>query len=61
MLIATSQFSPDARQYVERIEKKIVLIDGDDLVQLMIDHNIGVAPEATYIVKRLDLDYFGEE
>jgi restriction system protein len=61
VLITTSQFSQDARDYVTRIEKKIVLIDGEQLAQLMIDHNIGVAEVASYVVKRADLDYFGEE
>lgn len=61
VLITTSQFSQDARDFVDRIEKKIVLIGGEELAQLMIDHRIGVAEVATYTVKRTDLDYFGEE
>jgi restriction system protein len=46
---------------VSRIEKKIVLIDDDQLAQLMIDHGIGVTEAASYVVKKVDLDYFGEE
>lgn len=42
------------------IENKIVLIDGTELAQLMIDHSIGVAPHQIYEIKRLDSDYFGE-
>jgi restriction system protein len=61
VLITTSQFSQDARDYVSRIEKKIVLIDGEELTQLMIDYGIGVAEIASYTVKKVDLDYFGEE
>ena len=61
VLITTSQFSQDARDYVTRIEKKIVLIDGELLAQLMIDHCIGVAEVASYVVKKADLDYFDEE
>jgi restriction system protein len=61
VLITTSQFSQDARDYVGKIEKKIVLIDGDQLTQLMIDHNIGVAEVAHYSIKRIDQDYFSEE
>jgi restriction system protein len=60
ILITTSQFSKEARDYVDRIEKKIVLIDGQQLAQLMIDHNVGVAEVETYTVKRVDLDYFGD-
>ena len=63
VLITTSGFSEDAKDYVGRIEKKIVLIDGRQLAELMMDHGVGVADVVTYTVKRLDLDYFevGEE
>lgn len=58
VLITTSQFSQEARDYVNRIEKRIVLIDGDQLTQLMMDHNIGVSQVASYTIKKLDQDYF---
>jgi restriction system protein len=61
VFITTSQFSNDARDYVSRIEKKIVLIDGQQLSELMIDHDLGVTTEDAYIVRRVDLDYFSEE
>lgn len=61
VLITTSQFSQDAKDYVTRIEKKIVLIDGEELSQLMMDYGIGVTDEASYTIKRLDSDYFNEE
>ncbi len=61
VLITTSDFSKDAREYVRHIEKKIVLIDGPELAKLMMDHGVGVTEVATYTVKRMDLDYFGEE
>ncbi len=61
VFITTSQFSQDARDYVSRIEKKIVLIDGEQLAQFMIDHGVGVTEVATYTVKKMDLDYFGDE
>jgi restriction system protein len=60
VLITTSQFSQDARDYVRHIEKRIVLIDGKELAQLMIDYGLGVAEVAAYAVKRLDADYFDE-
>lgn len=60
VMITTSQFSQDARDYVTRIEKKIILIDGERLTQLMIDHGVGVAKVAEYIVKKVDQDYFGD-
>jgi restriction system protein len=58
VLITTSGFSKDAEEYVNRIERKIVLIDGKQLAELMIDHNIGVAVARTFVVKRVDMDYF---
>jgi restriction system protein len=61
VLITTSQFSQDAKDYVNDIEMKIVLIDGDRLAQLMIDHGIGVTQVANYTIKKIDLDYFGDE
>lgn len=60
VLITTSRFSKDAQDYVERIDKKIVLIDGERLVQLMIDYNVGVTEERRYVIKRVDNDYFEE-
>ena len=60
-MISTSQFSQDAKDYVTRIEKKIILIDGEQLTQYMIDNNVGVAEMVNYSVKRIDLDYFDEE
>lgn len=61
VLITTSTFSKEARDYVERIDSKIVLIDGEQLAQYMIDFGIGVAEVATYTIKRIDTDYFDEQ
>ncbi len=61
VFITTATFSAEAREYVSRIEKKIVLVDGQQLASLMIDFGIGVTPVSTYEVKRVDGDYFSEE
>jgi restriction system protein len=61
VLITTSSFTRDALDYVTRIEKRIVLIDGALLTNLMIDHGVGVSDVVTYHVKRIDADYFGDE
>lgn len=61
IFITTANFSDGAKQYVFMIDSKIVLIDGNTLAQLMIDYNIGVAPFATYEMKRIDSDYFIED
>lgn len=60
VLITTSRFTDDAIQYVDRIDKKIVLVDGEELAQLMIDHGIGVADVSTFTLRRMDADYFEE-
>lgn len=61
VFITTSKFSADAREYVGLIEKKIVLIDGQELAKLMIQYNLGVGIKETYAVKQIDSDYFNEE
>jgi restriction system protein len=61
IFITTSAFTKDAEDYVSKIDSKIILIDGEQLSQLMIDHNVGVAPVASYETKRIDSDYFIED
>jgi len=61
LFITTSDFSSDAEDYVSRIDAKVVLIDGETLAQLMIDHNVGVSTVGTYELKKVDSDYFSEE
>ena len=61
VMITTSEFTDDAKEYVKRIEKRIILMDGLALAKNMIQHNIGVTEVATYPMKRIDLDYFETE
>ncbi len=61
VFITTSAFSGEAREYVARIEKKIALIDGEQLATLMADFGIGVNNVSNYELKRVDSDYFSEE
>ena len=61
VFITTSRFSKEALDYVGQIDPKVVLIDGADLVQLMIDHGVGVSSAAVYEVKKVDIDFFIEE
>ena len=60
IFITTSRFTDDARNYVSQIGSKIVLIDGDQLSHLMIDHDVGVSTVSLYPVKKIDSDYFNE-
>lgn len=61
IFIATSSFSADALAFVERIDKRIVLIDGHRLGELMFDFGVGVTEVASYAIKRVDSDFFSEE
>ena len=61
VFITTSNFSREAQDFTSMIDTKIVLIDGDQLAQLMIDHNVAVTPVRSYEVKRVDSDYFAED
>ncbi len=60
VFITTSRFSKDALEYIEMIEKKVVLIDGEKLASLMVEHNLGVATKETYRVKAIDTDFFDD-
>jgi restriction system protein len=61
VFITTSSFSRDALDYVERIDSKIILIDGPTLAKFMVDNNVGVSTIQTIDIKKIDQDYFNEE
>jgi restriction system protein len=61
IFITTSNFTKEALDYTPKNETKIVLIDGEQLAQLMIDYNLGCTTQQTYELKKIDSDYFGEE
>jgi restriction system protein len=62
IFITTSNFSKEAIGYASNMnDPKIVLIDGIQLANLMIDNDIGVSKVATYEIKKIDTDYFSEE
>lgn len=58
IFVATSTFSQGAREFVERIAKRIVLVDGAALARLMVQHNVGVRTRTVYDLKKVDEDYF---
>jgi restriction system protein len=60
VFITTSSFSKEASQYVDALVDKVVLVDGEALTHLMIEHGVGVSLDRAYEVKRLDSDYFNE-
>ena len=61
VFVTTASFTKAAKAYVEKSPKRIVLIDGEELARLMVEHNIGVRPKIQYKVKRIDEDYFESE
>lgn len=60
VFVTTSSFTDKAEEYASMVHKRIVLIDGVRLSELMIKHNIGVRSKDTYNVKKLDEEYFSE-
>jgi restriction system protein len=61
VFITTGKFSDDAESYAEKIDHRVILIDGLDLVNYMIDFNIGVSTTAKYEIKKVDSDYFNDD
>ncbi|HMA62772.1 MAG TPA: restriction endonuclease [bacterium] len=61
VFITTGKFSEDAKQYADNIDPKVILIDGRDLANYMIDFNVGTFAAISYEIKRIDSDYFIEE
>ncbi len=60
VFVTTSSFTRDAIQTADQLGKRIVLIDGQRLTQLMIHHSVGCRVEETLTIKRIDDDFFEE-
>lgn len=61
VFITTSRFSTEARTYVKALNVRVVLVDGEHLAQLMIEHGVGVSLRQRYDFKRIDSDFFSED
>ena len=61
VFITTSWFTQEAKDYAGSSQYKVVLIDGERLADLMIEHGLGVSVAATYLIKRIDSDFFSED
>ena len=61
VLITTSTFTKDAKAPLGKTDKKVSLVDGQLLAELMIDHDLGVSPDKTFHVKKIDSDFFEED
>jgi len=58
VFITTSRFSSDARDYADRVNARLVLIDGPELAALMIEHGCGVIVEESFVLKQVDENFF---
>jgi restriction system protein len=61
IIFTASTFTSDATEYAANVSPRIVLVDGERLADLMIDHHIGVSTKESYVVSRIDSDYFGDD
>jgi restriction system protein len=61
VFVTTSSFSQGAHDYVKHLPQRVILIDGQRLAELMIEHNVGVRVSRTIEFKRLDEDFFAAE
>jgi restriction system protein len=58
VFITTSKFSQEAKDYVEKVDSRVVLIDGLRLVELMYQYNLGVESSQVFEIKTINSDYF---
>jgi restriction system protein len=58
VFVTSSHFSSAAKEYVRTIDKRVVLIDGEELARLLVRHGVGVREDRRVIIKKLDEDYF---
>lgn len=62
LFITTAHFSKEAKDFAgKNLQSKIVLVDGEELCNLMIEYDLGVSTVEIYKVKRIDTDYFNDE
>jgi restriction system protein len=60
VFITTSRFSQDAHDYAEKVNARVILIDGATLASLLVKHNIGAQSSESFVLKRVDEDFFEE-
>jgi restriction system protein len=61
VFVTTSTFSPQARDFVKHLPQRVILVDGQNLADLMIEHGVGVRTNRAIEFKRLDEDFFSED
>jgi len=61
VFVTTSTFSAQAISYVLHLPQRVILIDGQRLAELMVEHNVGVRVSRAVEFKRMDEDFFSED
>lgn len=61
VFVTTSLFDKGAEEKAKNAHHKIILINGNKLVDLMHEFNVGVQIKQTYEVKQLDEDFFMDQ
>lgn len=61
VFLTTSDFSREAREYAASVDCRVILIAGRELARMMVELDVGCSPQETYVIKRIDSDYFEDE
>ena len=61
MFLTTADFTREAREYAASVESRVILINGRELARMMVEYNVGCSPQETFVIKRIDHDYFEED
>jgi len=61
VFVTTSSFSQQAKDFVQHLAQRVILIDGQRLADLMIERNVDVRISRAVEFKRLDEDFFTED
>lgn len=62
LFITTANFTKEAKDFASKnLQSKIVLVNGEELCNLMIEYDLGVSTIEIYKIKRIDTDYFNDE
>ena len=61
IFLTTSTFTREAHEYANGLETKVILIDGAELAKFLFDYEVGISTESTYVVKRIDIDFFEDD
>ena len=61
VFVTTSTFSPQARDFVQHLSQRVILLDGQKLTDLMIEHGVGVRTSRVIEFKRVDEDFFSAD